>query len=65
MNKTLAMAGSISGTAGAVVCLVSGGSRIAGLHYLAGFQSTTLFMAGIALMVFACMIKLDQLPSGQ
>lgn len=59
MGNLLALAATLAGYAGAVVCLVTGMARIAGQHYLYGYQSTTLFTAGMALMVFAVLLKLD------
>jgi len=61
MLKNFALAGRISGIAGALVCLVAGLTRVAGMYYVAGFQSTTLFNVGIGLMVFACMVRLEVL----
>lgn len=61
MYKNLVLAGSISGILGALLCLVAGLARIAGFYYLAGYQSTTLFIAGLGLMIFACLVKLETL----
>lgn len=61
MYKNLVLAGSIAGILGALTCLIAGLSRIAGYYYLAGYQSTTLFNAGVGLMIFACLIKLETL----
>jgi hypothetical protein len=63
MYKSLVLSGSISGILGALTCLIAGLARIAGYYYLAGYQSTTLFNAGVGLMVFACLIKLETLQS--
>jgi hypothetical protein len=63
MYKNLVLAGSISGILGMAVCFIAGLSRIAGYYYLAGFQSMTLFDAGVGLMVFACLVKLYNLPA--
>ena len=59
MLKNFALAGRISGILGVLICLVSGLSRVAGMYYVVGFQSTTLFNVGIGLMVFACMVRLE------
>lgn len=59
MQILLAKTGMLAGYIGALICLVTGFARIAGQHYLAGYQSTTLFTAGMALMVFAIMLKQD------
>ncbi len=61
MYKHLALAGSISGMLGAMICLISGLARIAGYYYLADYQSTTVFNMGMGLMVFACLVKLETL----
>jgi hypothetical protein len=65
MNKTLTLAGSFAGSAGAFICLIAGLSRVTGFYYLAGYQSTTIFMAGIGLMVFGCLVKLESLANQQ
>ena len=52
--------GLASGTAGGLVCAAAGLGRLAGHYYLFGFEATTLFLAGTALMVFACMVRLYQ-----
>lgn len=66
MYKHLALAGSISGILGMVICLVAGLARIGGFYYLATYQSTTVFNMGLGLMVFACLVKLEtnSLPKG-
>ena len=61
MGKKLDLLGNIAGVSGIVVCAVTGVSRFLGGHYLLGFESVTLFIGGIALMVMACLVKLHQL----
>jgi hypothetical protein len=63
MYKNLVLAASISGFLGIIVCGVAGLARIAGYYYLVGYQSTTLFSVGVGLMVFACLVKLQTLPT--
>jgi hypothetical protein len=63
MFKHLALAGSISGVLGALICFVAGLARLAGYYYLAGYQSTTVFSVGVGMMVFACLVKLESLPN--
>lgn len=63
MNKNIVFAGTATGVAGSVICGISGLARVAGYYYVLGFQSTTLFNVGVGLMVFACMIKLEELAS--
>ena len=61
MHKVLVLTSSIAGGLGVLVCAVAGLARMTGFYYLAGYQSTTLFSVGTALMVFACLIKLEML----
>ena len=61
MNQFMTYLGQVAGLAGAFVCLIAGLARLTGFHHLAAFEATTLFMVGIGLMVFACLLKLDQL----
>jgi hypothetical protein len=63
MYKNLALAGSISGLVGALICLIAGLARVAGFYYLVNYQSTTVFNMGVGMMVFACMVKLHTLPN--
>jgi hypothetical protein len=63
MYKYLTLAGSLSGILGTLICFIAGLARIADYYYLAGYQSTTVFIAGMGMMVFACLVKLETLPS--
>jgi len=44
-----------------LICLVAGLVRVSGSYYLAGYEVLTLFNAGMAVMVFACLLKLKLL----
>ncbi len=61
MNQLMSYAGHAAGVLGALICLVAGLARISGSFYFANFEATTLFMVGVGLMVFACMVKLELL----
>ena len=61
MHTSLILLGSVSGIFGALICLIAGLTRITGFYYLAGYQATTVFNAGMALMIFACLLKLNTL----
>ena len=65
MYKNLVLAGSIAGILGALICLITGLARIAGFYYLVGYQSMTLFNAGVGLMVFACLVNLETLRTAK
>ena len=61
MERTFGLIGSIAAVAGMVTCLAAGLARLMGSHYFLGFESVTLFIGGIALMVLACLARLEQL----
>jgi len=52
--NALRKTGWVAGLAGAALCLASGGLRLGGAFWVAGFQTGTLLQAGIAAMVFGC-----------
>ena len=61
MNQILTWAGHVGGALGSLLCLVAGLARISGSFYVADYAATTLFLVGVGLMVFACMVKLEVL----
>ena len=63
MNKNLVFLGSIAGIMGVVLCSLAGLARIAGYYYVLGYQSTTLFNVGVGVMVFACLLKLEEMAA--
>ena len=63
MKKLLEIAGNIAALLGIVACLVAGIARLTGHHYFLGYEAVTLFIGGIALMVMACLAKLQGLLS--
>ncbi len=63
MTALLNLFARLTGIGGALVCAAAGVARIAGEFYLGPFQATTLFTVGTALMVLACLIRLELLHS--
>jgi len=63
MGNLLGIIGNSAALLGILICLVAGASRILGSFYLFGFGVGTLFIGGIALMVMACLVKLQQLTA--
>ena len=63
MNKNLVILGTLAGIVGALLCMVTGVARVAGYSYVLGYESTTLFILGTGLMVFACLLKLEELAA--
>jgi hypothetical protein len=61
MRHVLDGVGTVLGVLGLLVCGAAGSARVAGYYHLAGFEAATLFTAGIALMVAACLAKLQAL----
>jgi len=59
MTPILQIAGSLAGSAGAVVCLAAGVTRLMGHYAVFGYELRTIFIVGIALMVFGCFAKLQ------
>ena len=59
MYRFIDVVGLVAGVAGLLVCLVSGALRLSGIWEFQGFDLLTLFIAGIALMVAACFLKLQ------
>lgn len=57
----LKMVSDLVGVLAVLVCLVAGLVRVTGVFYLGGFEVLTLFNAGVALMVFSCLLKLQVL----
>lgn len=58
MFKLFDMLEKISAIAGVAVCGLAGIIRLSGSYYLMGIQTMSLFTAGTALMVLACLLKL-------
>ena len=61
MHQLLRLTGSIAGILGALVCAIAGLARATGIFYLGGYEATTIFMVGTGVMVFACLVKLEQI----
>jgi type IV secretory pathway VirB2 component (pilin) len=63
MNKLLDFTGNIAAVLGILICLVAGVTRLTGSYYVLGHDVITLFIGGIALMVMACLAKLQRLSA--
>lgn len=57
MKELIKNIGNIAAILGILVCLVSGGARVAGQFYVVGFEAMTLFNVGVAFMVAAILAK--------
>ena len=65
MIKMIRTIGDIAAVLGVAVCLVAGLARLAHTFSMGGVSTLTLFVLGIALMVFACLAKLHALNAAQ
>jgi hypothetical protein len=65
MQQLLSLTSNIAAILGILLCAVSGLARVSGLYYIAGYQSTTIFIVGTGLMVFACLVKLEAVLAQQ
>jgi hypothetical protein len=61
MERSLIWLGRIGGIAGIVICAIAVLTRLMGAYWLAGFQTSTLLLAGMAGMIFACLCFLTVL----
>ena len=61
MPKILQQIANLAAILGIVVCAVAGVARLTGSYYLASYEAMTLFNAGVGLMVFAVLVKLEVL----
>jgi hypothetical protein len=61
MQRLFYLGGSIAAILGILLCTISGLARVSGLYHLAGYEATSIFTAGIGVMVFACVVKLEVL----
>ena len=59
MEKIIKVIGNMAGILGITLCLVTGIMRLSGHAIVFGFEAITLFIGGIALMVMACLAKLQ------
>lgn len=65
MNKFIRVIGNIAAVLGILMCIVAGGLRVTGNFYVFGVEGESFFIAGIALMVLACLAMLYRLvPAG-
>ena len=63
MGKLVELVGNIVAVLGVLGCLAAGGSRLTGAYYVFGFETNSLFLGCIGLMVMGCLAKLHVLAS--
>jgi len=61
MQTIFGLGATLAATIGTLVCLISGVMRIVGHFHVLGFESMTLFTGGMALMLFAALLKIESI----
>ena len=61
MTRLFSYVANILGIAGMGLGLLAGIGRLTGAYTMFGFQSVSIFVAGVALIVTGCFFKLQQL----
>ena len=59
MRGLLSFSGSLVGWVGILICLAAGLLRVSGSFHYAGYETMTIFSAGIALIVAGAFAKLE------
>lgn len=59
MIDFLKYSGNILAIMGLAICLLTGLSRVFGSFYIFGYEAKTLFVGGTAILVAACLAKLQ------
>ncbi|HID48717.1 MAG TPA: hypothetical protein EYP40_03730 [Chromatiales bacterium] len=65
MKNIIRLAGDLAALLGIATSVVAGLVRLSGEFYLLGFETQTLFLASIAIMLIACLAKLHLLTMAQ
>ena len=58
MDQVIRILGDIAALAGLLLCLVSGVARLMNQWVQFGFETQTIFLVGVGLMVAGCLAKL-------
>ena len=59
MKEKIALISNVAGILGIIVCAVAGLFRLTGQFYVGGYEALTVFNAGVGLMVFSALLKLE------
>ena len=60
-KQILAFASNVSAVLGIAVCAITGIARVTGYSFFYGYDLMTLFIVGVALMVFAILAKVEMM----
>lgn len=61
MGDVIRLVGNVSAIVGILLSFGAGLARVLGLYLVSGYTTMTLFQVGTALMVLACLCKLEAL----
>ena len=64
MKEKIALISNVAGILGIVMCAVAGLFRLTGQFYVGGYEALTIFNAGVAVMVFSALLKLELIYQG-
>lgn len=59
MKQTIAWVSNFVGLIGVVMCAAAGLFRMTGQFYIAGYEVVTVFNAGVGVMMFSALLKLE------
>lgn len=63
MLRIIGLVGSLIGVVGVLVCVFAAGARVMGHYHVLAVQTESLFSLGTALMVAACLAKLETIAA--
>lgn len=63
MNRLIGIAGDVAAVVGILVCILSGAARAVGVYSIGDIGTIAMFTAGVGIMVFACLAKLQVLTA--
>ena len=63
MLRMIGLGGTLLGIAGVLVCVFAAGARAMGHYHILAVQTESLFILGTALMVAACLAKLETIAA--
>lgn len=63
MENNIGLIANVASVVGLLLSGVAGIGRLVGKHYVLGYESMTLFLAGMGLLLVACLAKLYQVEA--
>lgn len=63
MDNLINLVGHAASYLGVLICVAAGGARLLGFYGVGGYSVQSVFVLGMAFMVFACLAKLHLLSA--